>query len=72
MHREVYLNADFRLGSVASNTRCCPFFFVTIKKDSRQHKQEEKNMNAWNNFNGGNWGKTRSMSATLSRRITPV
>ena len=43
MHREVYLNAD-RLGSVASNTRCCPFF-VTIKKDSRQHKQEEKNMN---------------------------
>ena len=29
--------------------------FCYHKKDSRQHKQEEKNMNAWNNFNGGSW-----------------
>ncbi len=69
MHREVYLNAD-RLGSVASNTRCCPFF-VTIKKDSRQHKQEEKNMNAWNNFNGGNWENEINVRDFIQKNYTP-
>ena len=46
-------------------------FFVTIKKDSRQHKQEEKNMNAWNNFNGGNWENEINVRDFIQKNYTP-
>ena len=45
--------------------------FVTIKKDSRQHKQEEKNTNAWNNFNGGNWENEINVRDFIQKNYTP-
>ncbi len=62
------INAD-RLGSVASNKRCCPFLHA--RKGQFSQKTGETTMNAWNTFTGGDWQNEINVRDFIQKNYTP-